>query len=373
MDGRPGNTGGSVDQRWPRYEAAATGFRHYWYPVLESRKLRKRPKAIKVLDEKIVLVRDGGKVHALTDRCAHRGVPLSIARCEFPGTLTCPYHGWTYDLATGDLVAALTDGPDSPIVGASSVRIPTYPVEERAGLIWVYVGDPPHPPVEVDIPEPLLRPDAVVEPMVEPRLGNWRYAMENAVDESHAKSLHRNTPFYFFTRFPGYQTDTRMVPSEDGVWLRRHSTPVFEPAEYPRLGKWPRQDFWRWRGRKPKKNAGVGVVILGDARLPGIFQVGHDDWTDFQIFVPVDADNHLALQVSVKHTSGAGALIWRLRYWSYIRVIHHIMLNRWEDGPIVAMMDTPPERLFRPDISITAWRKFCEDNARRAPAGSAGG
>ena len=299
MDGQSRQSEDQLDQRWPRYEAATTGFRHYWYPVFEARKLRRRPHPIKVLDEKIVLVRDGGKVYALADRCAHRGVPLSIARCEFKGTLTCPYHGWTYDVASGELVAALTDGPDSPIASASSVRIPTYPIEERAGLIWVYVGDPPHPPVEVDIPELLLRPNAVIEPMVELRNGNWRYAMENSIDESHAKSLHRNTPFYFFTRFPGYQTNTRMVRSEDGIWLRRHSVPVFEPAEYPRLGRWPRQDFWRWRGRKAETDTGVGVLIVGDARLPGMFQVGHDDWTDFQIFVPVDADKHLTLQVSV--------------------------------------------------------------------------
>ena len=367
MDGQTADIEERLDQRWPRYEAAVLGFRHYWYPVLESRKLRKRPKAITLLGEKIVLVRDSGKAYALHDRCAHRGVPLSAGKCRFPGMLTCAYHGWTYDVATGELVAALTDGPDSPICRSSAVRIPTYPVEERAGLIWVYVGDPPHPPVEVDIPEALLRSDAVVEPMVELRKGNWRYAMENSIDEAHAKYLHRSTPFYMFTRFPGYQTDTRMVPSEDGIWLRRESTPVFEPAEYPRIGKWPSNEFWRWRGKKPKAG-GRGVIILGDARLPGMFSVGHDDWLDFQIFVPVDADNHLTLQVSLRHTTGLGALVWKIRYWTYIRYIHHIVLNRWEDGPIVAMMDSPPERLFRPDTSITGWRKFCDDRARRSPA-----
>ena len=357
--------------RWPRYEAAALGFRHYWYPVVESRRLRKQPRAVTVLGEKIVLVRDNGKAYALRDRCPHRGVPLSAGRREFPGTLTCCFHGWTYDLANGELVAALTDGPDSPILGNAEVRVPTYPVEERAGLVWVYIGDEPRPPVEEDIPEELLRGDAVVEPMVELRRGNWRYGMETAVDEAHAKYLHRNTPYYFFARFPGYQTDTRMMPSEDGNWLRRTSTPVFESAEYPRQGKWPRQDFWRMRGGKPKEGAGSGVVILGGARLPGIFSVGHEDWQDFQIFVPADEDHHLSLQVSVRHTTGIGAWLWRLRYWTYIRHIHHIMLNRWEDGFIVAAMDSPPEELFRPDISVVGWRRWCDERARRSPAEAA--
>ena len=44
------------------------------------------------------------------------------------------------------------------------------------------------------------------------------------------------------------------------------------------------------------------------------------------------------------------------------------MLNRWEDGPIVAAMDSPPEQLFRPDGAIVAWRRWCHENARRAPS-----
>jgi phenylpropionate dioxygenase-like ring-hydroxylating dioxygenase large terminal subunit len=105
-----------ASRAWQRYEAADLGFRHYWYPVLESRKLRNKPTPITVCGEKIVLVRDNGKVRALNDRCPHRCVPLSAGRREFPGMLTCLYRGWTFDLATGELVAALTDGPNSPVM-----------------------------------------------------------------------------------------------------------------------------------------------------------------------------------------------------------------------------------------------------------------
>jgi len=355
--------------RWPRYDAAKFGFRHYWYPVLESRKLGSKPRAVTLAGEKIVLVRDKGKAFGLADRCPHRGVPLSAGRREFAGTLTCRYHGWTFDLTSGELVAALTDGPDSPICGLADVRAKTYPVEERAGLIWVYIGDAPAPPVEVDIPEGLLHPDAVVEPLVEVRKGDWRHAMENAVDEAHAKYLHRNTLFYFFRKFPGYQTDTRMLPSEDGLWLSRTSKPVFETVNFPRVGPWPKQDFWRFGGGPPKQaGQASGAVIVGGARLPAIFSVGHEDWHDYQMFVPCDEHHHLNLQVSFRRTSGLGKLIWRLRYWTYIRYIHHIVLNRWEDGFIVNAMSAPPEVLFRPDIAITTWRRWCEEKARRSPA-----
>src|SRR6516162_6197211 len=146
---------------WPRYDEAVLGFRDYWYPAMMSYKLRRRPVALQILGEKLLFFRYQGKCFALEDRCAHRGKPLSIGRCEFPGTntITCRYHGWTYDVASGTCVAALTDGPDSPIVGKA--RVKTYPIEERQGLIWVFIGDGQPPPLEDDLSEEFLRPDAV--------------------------------------------------------------------------------------------------------------------------------------------------------------------------------------------------------------------
>jgi phenylpropionate dioxygenase-like ring-hydroxylating dioxygenase large terminal subunit len=358
-----------VSRAWQRYDEAKLGFRNYWYPVLVSRPLgSNRPASVTVAGEKVVLIRDQGKVYGLSDRCPHRGVPLSLGHREFPGMLTCRYHGWTYDVKTGELKAALTDGPDSPICGRAGVRVKTYPVEERAGIIWVFIGDTPAPPVEEDVPEELLAPDAVVQPMMEIRKGDWRHAMENAVDPAHGKYLHRNTPFYILHKFVAYQTDLRMVPSEDGKWLRRKSNLVFGPSDYPGVGKWPHHQFWRKDPKKKLKDTvGAGAAIAGGARLPAIFFVGHEDWQDLQMFVPVDSERHMTWQVSMKRTRGFGKLLWKLRYWTYIRHLHHVVLNRWEDGLMVQNMNCPPERLFRPDAAIVAWRRWCHDNARRSP------
>ncbi len=114
---------------WPKYEAAVYGFRDYWYPVTWSKHVGRKPIQVTLCGEKIMLIRERGKVYALHDRCPHRGVPLShpMGSQEFPGTWTCCYHGWTFDLETGRLVAAITDGPESPICGKVAVR--TYPVE----------------------------------------------------------------------------------------------------------------------------------------------------------------------------------------------------------------------------------------------------
>ncbi|HLY65331.1 MAG TPA: Rieske 2Fe-2S domain-containing protein, partial [Chloroflexota bacterium] len=170
------------------------GFRNYWYPVAWSRSVGKKPKTLRLAGDPIMLRREKGQMYAFYDQCPHRGIPLSVGRQEFPGTWSCRYHGWTYELSTGILKAALTDGPDSPICG--KVRVRTYPVEERTGLIWLWMGEgEPTVPVEDDIPSELLRADAVVCGRIVERRGNWRLAAENGYDEAHVTFLHRYGAF----------------------------------------------------------------------------------------------------------------------------------------------------------------------------------
>ncbi|HEY7061826.1 MAG TPA: Rieske 2Fe-2S domain-containing protein [Chloroflexota bacterium] len=341
---------------WPRYDAAVLGFRNYWYPVLFARDLGRKPRSVTICGERIVLVRDGGRVYALHDRCPHRGVPLSAGRCAFPGLLTCAYHGWTYDLATGDLVAALTDGPDSPIVGKASVRVPTYPVEERGGLLWVWVGDAPPVPVEEDVPEDILRPGAVVQGVIFHRPGNWRYAVENGIDEGHSRYLHRDALWTYLRKMPAWTHGVRLVPSDDGKWMWRvRDKAVFE-AEYPRIGRWPPRERRRIR-------SGGGIYHRLGIRLPATLVSGQDWGNDYQIWVPVDADHHLAVLLSVSHASGPAALWFRLRYRLWVRWLHHGQFYG-QDEWMIGLMDCPPERLYRPDASITAWRRYCEEAAR---------
>jgi nitrite reductase/ring-hydroxylating ferredoxin subunit len=42
----------------------------------------------------------GDSVVATNGRCPHAGGPLHEGEVE-DGVLTCPWHGWTYDLSTG--------------------------------------------------------------------------------------------------------------------------------------------------------------------------------------------------------------------------------------------------------------------------------
>ena len=61
------------------------------------------PRLVQVDGRRIVLVRAGDAVYAIADACAHRGGPLSEGKLS--GTrLACPYHGWHYDVKTGQCI-----------------------------------------------------------------------------------------------------------------------------------------------------------------------------------------------------------------------------------------------------------------------------
>lgn len=381
---RPRGVGRLDWSSWPRYDAATTGLRGYWYPVRWSSQVGDRPVAVQVCGERVVLVRDGGRVSALHDRCPHRGVPLSLGDKQFPGTLSCAYHGWTFGLADGVLKAAITDGPDSPICGKVGVR--TYPVEERLGLVWVFLGtltSDGEPPLRLSdqLPEELVAHAATVAGRLDPRSGNWRFAVENGYDEGHAKYLHRTALWRTFKTMPTWNT-TRIVPR--GRWLYRVQDEVHWDAEFPGLGHWTNYRWWKRKppaGDVPKLgNTGGGktpdpVIAAQDfpgfasLALPGILRIAYPRFIHYEFYVPVDADSHLYVGLMADFRSGLGALAFRAKYLAAVRWLFHGGFSA-QDAWMVDVCDAPPERLYRPDASLTAWRRLVEQGPRD-PAESA--
>lgn len=335
---------------WAEYHAMELGLRNYWYPVMLSRTLRGRPVAVRLFGEKAVLIRDRGRAYALADHCAHRGMPLSLGKRDFPGTITCRYHGWCYSLMTGQVAAALTDGPNSPIVGKVSVR--TYPVEERIGLIWIWMGEGQPVPVEEDIPEELLEPGVAMQFRITVQEGNWRFAVENHYDDAHGNYLHRDALFSIFWRLPAWKTGIRIV--RDGKWLDRQFDRIEFEGDFPGLGRWPRSGFWRWN----RKYVRVAV------RLPSIGRIAYPEFTAYKFFTPVDRGHVIFVQILTRGTSALGGLVFGVRYWLYRRWLYHVQFNNQDLLAVKTSHNPDPERLFGPDISITAWRKLCCDEAR---------
>ena len=103
---------------------------------------------VTLLGEDWVVARIDGEVTALTDRCPHRGSPLS-AGCVVDGNVQCAYHGYRFGPdGRCTLIPAL--GVDATVPPRAHTRRAAS-VVERYGLVWVS----PEPPIVpmVDVPE----------------------------------------------------------------------------------------------------------------------------------------------------------------------------------------------------------------------------
>jgi phenylpropionate dioxygenase-like ring-hydroxylating dioxygenase large terminal subunit len=365
--------------RGPIYEAAELGFRPYWYPAILSRQLGSKPTAVKLLGEDLVFLRAGGKPYALHDRCVHRGVQLSYGTCLSQGTLTCPYHGWTYDVASGALVAALTDGPDSPIVGKKGTSVRTYPVEERGGIIFVYMGDDdPAPAFESEVPEEVLRPDWTRQVVVSVWKGNWRAAIENGYDAGHASYVHRNSLRWRTAMALQPAWSEQRESTIAGAYLRRGGGKPGKPEEiYPVVGRWPRHSWLRKKLAELGQGAKHRRPWDNQFRLPCIIHNTYYYYTHIRWAVPIDSHTTRNFQMLAGPYAGARGTAFKAQYWLWHRWVFHLLFNG-QDERIISRLDySAPERLYRPDRSITDLRKYIETHAytgtrREPPAGRNG-
>lgn len=362
-EGEPKSARSGGLSRWPRYEQATLGFREHWYPAARSFDLKRDPRGVKLLGEELVLVRDGGRVYTLEDRCAHRGIPLSAGRREFPCTVSCAYHGWTYSLESGELVAALTDGPDSAIVGR--VRLRTYPAIERQGMVWVYIGDRPAPPIDDELPPDLLQ-STYTGVRVRDFLGNWRIAMEGAVDPSHAFYLHRTALLSRTFDLPASRG--RHWPEvEDGRYFTYRTEPPTPEAQYPGLGLWPRKRWWqRFR---TLKGLSVRAFLPCASRVSGL--VFTEPFVVFSWYVPIDASHYRWFQVLATQATGLRRLWAVAKYHLWLKLMYQrefldqdATMNELAHPFYADGSGWSKERLFRPDSVIVAWRRFADERAR---------
>jgi nitrite reductase/ring-hydroxylating ferredoxin subunit len=118
--------------------------RRYWHPVALAESVQSAPRKVRILGEDLVLFRDRkGRAGLLYPRCMHRGTSLYYGRVEEDG-IRCCYHGWLFDVEGRCL-----DQPCEPEHGRhrDSARQPWYPVQERYGLLFAYLGPPAKRPL----------------------------------------------------------------------------------------------------------------------------------------------------------------------------------------------------------------------------------
>ncbi len=171
-------------------QAAPCGqlMRLYWQPVaLVDELAGPRPlRAVRLMGQDLVLFRDAAGRLGLIDRdCPHRNADLAYGRLE-DGGLRCPFHGWLFDVAGNCL-----ETPAEPDGGTLCQRVKqgSYPVVERAGVIWGYLGPGEAPAFpRFDCFE---APDSHVFAFKGHMDCNWLQALEVGIDPAHASFLHR--------------------------------------------------------------------------------------------------------------------------------------------------------------------------------------
>lgn len=212
--------------------------RDIWYVALTSGELKSgRLHKKTLLGEPVVMGRTGdGAPFALRDICPHRAVPLSAGRLarEADGTDTveCPYHGWRFGAADGVCrhIPSLVEGQSFDV---SRIAARRYAVEERDGLVWIYM--PFEPGGEPHAPPPLFDRMVLKNGAKEGRISyletaelecHMDHAVIGLIDPAHTPFVHKS-PLWRSSKTLK-EKEKHYAPSEMGFTMLSHA-PVNSP------------------------------------------------------------------------------------------------------------------------------------------------
>ena len=246
-------------------------FRRFWLPALLAEELPEPdcpPVRLQLLSERMITFRDSeGKLGAIDEFCAHRGVSLWFGRNE-QGGIRCAYHGWKYDV-TGQCVEVPSEAAESGY--CQRIKLKSYPLVERGGVIWIYMGPPELQPA---LPEWEFATVPRTQSFVSKRSQecNWLQALEGGIDSSHVSFLHSGAlerdPLFKGARGNKYNlSDLKpvfdVVPADGGLFIgvRRNAE---DNQYYWRITPWILPSF-------------TMVPPRGDHPLHGHFWVPIDD------------------------------------------------------------------------------------------------
>lgn len=259
--------------------------RNAWYVAAWDHEVTASPRAVRLLGEDVVLFRrTDGSVAALEDACPHRKLPLSMGRVR-GDTIECGYHGLTFD---GQ--GRCTRVPGETRI-PSSARVRAYPVAQRYGLLWLWMGEP-----EAADPARVYEVERWGDPAWGVNQGdsmevrcNVLYLTDNLLDPSHVSWVHPGS----FGNAATEATPLQVTVSDDRVavwrWMRDVEPAPFYAPFLPFAGRVDRKQYYEVRfpclalARAIFTPAGQG----GEGRpLPGSTFV----MDSYNFFTPVDED-----------------------------------------------------------------------------------
>jgi nitrite reductase/ring-hydroxylating ferredoxin subunit len=108
-----------------------------WWPVAHSEEVRQHPAGFRLGTRALAVYRDlTGAVRAVEDRCPHRRLPLSMGRLTEDGSIQCPYHGWSFDGATGRCTAIPNLSADERI--PNGIKVAAFAAAENIAEAFGY-------------------------------------------------------------------------------------------------------------------------------------------------------------------------------------------------------------------------------------------
>ncbi len=372
------------------------GLREYWYPALPARRVkRSRPLYWRMLGEELALFRAAdGSVAAVSDICPHRGASMSRGRCFYRGTISCPYHGATFD-AEGACRAFLPEGPESRMPG--ELRVRTYPTRVLRGWVFVWMGEGAPAPIEEDLPPELFEGDAPRSLFLTTYTYwrcNWMLAIENQSDAHNYFYAHRNAVLQltrnrsrprtpnggrarivngrtliaemketsYYADAAGREPYQLYYPGVDGHWpigqWRRVVWALFAP--------WYRLVYNRWRKRY--RSAEEWDPTVGGWHLPSAVRInlGYYALTRFAVPVTADVSRIVYFHHRPRARSALGRLVQVAWYWGYFNWWFHYNFSS-QDGAISAPCRYwTEEHLSSTDSYLVALRRLIVEGSRDA-------
>lgn len=159
-------------------------------------------KAVTIGNRPVVVTRDNsGEIHALLNRCTHRGALFTLEPRGCAKRFTCPYHGWTF--SNDGRCVAVPFPQNHPVEDRSEFDLGALEVAVYRGFVFATLAEDPVPIEDwLGHARPYLdaiidrHPGGVLEVLPTAQqfeyAGNWKLAWDNAADGLHATFAHRS-------------------------------------------------------------------------------------------------------------------------------------------------------------------------------------
>ncbi len=314
------------------------GLLNQWYAVLPSWALAGTPMGMTRLSQNLVLWRDDdGAVHAVEDRCPHRGARLSMG-WNLGDRLACWYHG--VEVGADGTVRKVPAVNNCPLEGQRAVR--SYPVKEERGAIFVYFGDELHAePCPLELPEELSSPEYGAILCFAKWKCNYRYAIDNVMDPMHGAYLHA--------------VSHSMAHGEKSAHMQIRKTPT--GLAFEKTGQRDVNFDWVEFGESGAMWLRLSIPYRASAGPGGSFGI-------VGFVTPVDEDNCLVFFWRTRKCQGWVRDAWQFMYRTKLEGLHWAVLE--QDRFILENM-APDARggefLYQHDTGLARVRRVLQKHA----------